>query len=262
MCRKKVTFVEDPELQLYALSEVTSNVSTNKGELEGSSVQKIAPEHNFQSPDSAPEWEQAKVLVPLQKLYYQLDTVTRDKLLNIISDVKKKSVPCITYVIEFCCDEDSELGKQSKTLKNVEVLRVTERMDAMSPQTLKTLLDYADKHHGCHIHSSIPCTAWTNVQNLNVAMHGEPFRKYLKRIQAESRVLFGRFLTLARVIKKNGGMVSFEWPPTVSGWKEPLVIRGLTELGCESVDIHGCYFGLKSARDPNVFITEGYSYIL
>ena len=70
--------------------------------------------------------------------------------------------------------------------------------------------------------------------------------------------LFGRFLTLARVIKKNGGMVSFEWPPTVSGWKEPLVVRGLIELGCESVDIHGCYFGFKSVRDPNVFIKKGW----
>ena len=182
VCSRKVDFVEETELQLFTISEVTEfKESPNpclKVDLKGNLDSKIdvAESHSFQSPDSAPAWEQAKVLIPVQKLYYQLDTTTRDTLLNIIKHVKsKKSTPCMTYVIEFCCDEDSELGKQSQTLKNIEVLRVTERMDAMSPQTLKSLLEYAEKHPGCHIHSSIPCTAWTNVQNLNVAMHGEPF---------------------------------------------------------------------------------------
>ena len=190
--------------------------------------------------------------MPVSSLYFNLDSVTREALQSEIkARTKSTSIPVKTFLIEFCCDHDSELGKQAEHMQHVEVLRVTESMDALKQSTIDMLLDFVRKHPGCHIHASIPCTAWTNVQNLNIAQHGEPFKAYLKRIKHISLTMFGRFLTVAREVRKYGGKISYEWPPTVSGWKEPLVVRGLTELGLDGIEIHGCDFDLKSKVDPN-----------
>ena len=60
--------------------------------------------------------------------------------------------------------------------------------------------------------------------------------------------ILGRFLTLARIVKKDGGTIVFEWPRTATGWNEKLIQRMIKEFSLRTVCFDGCTQDLKSRR--------------
>ena len=74
----------------------------------------------------------------------------------------------ITRIVEFCCDEDSEIGIQATLIPNVEVLRCTLKDDVTTRQGMQRCIDYVRKYPGTHVFASIPCTPWSPIQELNL----------------------------------------------------------------------------------------------
>ena len=114
---------------------------------------------------------------------------------------------CITYILEFCCDSNSEIGSQAEHVKNVQVFRATEELNILTKQGLQRCIDFLESHKGSHLWGSIPCTPWSQIQNLNIHMHGKSSEEYLAEQRRISMNVLGRFLTLARIVKKNGGTI-------------------------------------------------------
>ena len=90
-----------------------------------------------------------------------------------------------TKMIEFCCAPNSKLGLVGE-VKHVEVFRVTSAScDVSTAAGMAKVLNYATNNPGCHIHGSLPCTAWSQIQELNIFQHGEPFAAKLRLAQKE-----------------------------------------------------------------------------
>ena len=145
-------------------------------------------------------------------------------------------------IIEFCCDEDSEIGKVGREY-GVDVLRIDEKLDCMSEETIKMCMTFVNEHDSVHLHGSLPCTPWSNIQKLNIHQYGESFKRRLQRAQLYSLRLVARFLILARYVRDHKGTSSFEWPKTALGWKRPLVEQMIEELRYASVIVDGCSVG-------------------
>ena len=133
-------------------------------------------------------------------------------------------------------------------MNNVEVFRATQELDVLTKQGLERCIEYVEAHKDVHLWGSIPCTPWSQIQNLNIAQHGESFKEYLARERSHSLQILGRFLKLARIVKENGGTVVFEWTKSATGWNEKLVTRMIKELGLRTVLFDGCTQGLESKR--------------
>ena len=161
---------------------------------------------------------------------------------------KSESETVITRIIEFCCDKNSQLGEQATKVPNVEVLRCTEEHDVLTRQGMQRCIEYARKHPGTHLWASIPCTPWSNIQNLNLHLYGESFETYLNQEKEKSLKVMGKFFTLARIIRELGGTICFEWPKDSSGWKELLTQRWIKELETETLRVDGCSMGLRSLK--------------
>ena len=201
------------------------------------------------------EWENARKTYLAEEFYSTSSMSEVNALRAMISDLKqqrqkeKVGEKRVTRVIEFCCSPTSEIGEQAKSLE-VEVLRCTDTPgeDVMTKAGLERCERYARSNPGCHLFGSLPCTAWSSLQNLNVHLHGESFKERLKADRDRSLRLVGNFLHLARIVKQGGGTVSFEWPRHCSGWRANLVLRMIKELSMEKVEIDGCTLGVKSLK--------------
>ena len=77
----------------------------------------------------------------------------------------------ITHILEFCCDPDSEIGRQAELIPNVQVFRATEDSNVMTTQGLQRCVEYLTAHKDAHLWGSIPCTPWSQIQNLNIHLH-------------------------------------------------------------------------------------------
>ena len=64
----------------------------------------------------------------------------------------------------------------------------------------------------------------------------------------QSLKLMGRFITLARLVKANGGTIVFEWPKGARGWNEALTKRWIKEFETQTVYLDGCTQDLRSKR--------------
>ena len=130
------------------------------------------------------EWENARKTYLAEEFYITSSMSEVNALRAMISDLKqqrqkeKVGEKRVTRVIEFCCSSTSEIGEQAKSLE-VEVLRCTDTPgeDVMTKAGLERCERYARSNPGCHLFGSLPCTAWSSLQNLNVHLHGESFKE-------------------------------------------------------------------------------------
>ena len=150
-------------------------------------------------------------------------------------------------IIEFCCDYDSEVGRQCDKL-GIPCLRITKDDPCQELATIQKCVRFIDKYDRVHMHGSLPCTAWSLLQYLNVHLHGLPFVRRLRRARILSLFQVASFLIVARLIKTKGGTVSFEWPKTAEGWKQPLVEQMIHELKLQTAFCDGCAVGVFSRR--------------
>ena len=214
------------------------------------------PEANSQSLETAttevPSWHSAtKFSLQADSLHMITCSKTeRENLIHMLHKLKpaSESKPVVTRIIEFCCDENSAIGIVAGATANTEVLRCTERHDVLTHQGLQRVLDYAKVNKGCHLWASIPCTAWSSIQNLNLSQHGESFAEYLDREKGKSLKLMGAFIKVAREVLAGGGEIAFEWPRYSTGWHEKLTQRWMNEFKTQTVVLDGCSQDLRSIK--------------
>eukprot|EP00972_Heterocapsa_arctica_P077310 11403923-Heterocapsa_arctica.AAC.1 len=71
--------------------------------------------------------------------------------------------------------------------------------------------------------ASIPCTAGSSWQKLNLSKGGQKQRLRVEGLRRDMALLIGNLRILARAVRDNGGTISFEWPRGCSLWREPVV---------------------------------------
>ena len=79
---------------------------------------------------------------------------------------------------------------------------------------------------------------------------GKKFNEYLREIREESLLVIGSFLSLAYVVLKGKGQVSYEWPAYAVGWKLPNLDESYKANGLNDVVFHGCALGLVDNGKP------------
>ena len=153
-------------------------------------------------------------------------------------------------LIEFCCSEDSAIGKVAEKFDGVEVHRLSsERGNLNDDEYFEKVLEDVKliaKDHTVHLWGSVPCTPWSTWQRICVAKNGEKYRVKLEKRKTASRKLIRRFKTLADMVIANGGNVGFEWPRYCDGWNDPEIKNILKDLNLNAIDLDGCQVGVAS----------------
>ena len=216
----------DVVLKSDVISHVDKSTSTNDV-LEGRKMLFECKDFAVATPDDqdVPDWTEARKIILDSETYLTTSSEQVGMLRQGIEALRRRgeesyrSETVVTKIIEFCCDPNSSIGEQGEKI-GIKVLRCTEQPgeNIMTDVGYERAEQFARESPGCHLFGSVPCTPWTNLQNLNLAMHGEPFRKKLAEDRAESIRLIGRFIRLARIVHANGGTISFDWPTSSNGW--------------------------------------------
>ena len=111
---------------------------------------------------------------------------------------------------------------------------------------IKRAMQKVLEHDGpIYLHGSLPCTCWTNIQQLNIHMYGQPYIDKLNKAQRKSLRMFHNFMLLAKAVEAKNGLISFEWPPSAGGWKTRAVQK-LVEWLEFYIEFHGCSVGVKA----------------
>ena len=161
--------------------------------------------------------------------------------------VVRHKLPGALVLYEFCCDQDSMLGKIGKE-SGVQVVRLCkEQIDLESPGSIEQLIDQVSATPGCSLHGALECKSWSAWSRLNAAKHPD----YLQRLEEEreqSRKLLLKFIRVAAIVIHAGGEVSFKWPRHAAGWGLPDMIAFIDQFGLLEALFDGCRFGLVSHR--------------
>ena len=182
------------------------------------------------------------------------ETTTSTALIGkLISDFHdkfrfEKELPEQMLLIEFACDPDSEIGIEG-TKNGIQVVRCTLSDGDLSVshgRGMQRIRRILAEHKGpVAMHGALPCTPWSQIQNLNEHVLGPKFSEKLLRNRKKSLRMVRNFMQIARLVVQQNGFVSFEWPTSASGWKEKTV-KELTEWLGAKVDFHGCALGVKA----------------
>ena len=80
-------------------------------------------------------------------------------------------------LIEFCTDENSNLGKAAESYDDVTVIRVTEKDNVLSSTTPFQLERVVEEFPGFSLRGSLPCTPWCTWALLNLHTLGQKFKR-------------------------------------------------------------------------------------
>jgi hypothetical protein len=146
-------------------------------------------------------------------------------------------------IVEFCCGEDSLIGKENPSSEGCEVVRLTVAVDVTTPKGLATALAAVSKPNTL-LWASMPCTGGSPWQRLNKSRPGVQAK--LEEHWRVARLIWASFEKVARRTVLHGGEVAIEWPNGCEYWKWPEVVGLMREIGMESVRVDGCSLGLTS----------------
>ena len=206
--------------------------------------------------EPASEWEAAcRVFLADSQSSKNLVAGEMHHLYNLAANLKldetvaepEKCAPCDFGIIEYCCEEDSEVGGIARHL-GIDVLRITKDVDCLKKETLTGCLEFIRSHDRVHLHGSVPCTPWSTIQFLNIHMYGLPFQEKLHKARLLSLRQIAVFLILCRAVKEKQGTSSFEWPKNAQGWEKPLVQQLIREICYETTLVDGCSVGVRSKK--------------
>ena len=146
-------------------------------------------------------------------------------------------------LIEYACDDDSEIGFACQRHK-VHCLRLTQ-----STLDLESRADVGQVASqiipGIDVWISIECTRFSSWQAMNIHRHGPKYAKKLADHQAGTRRMISHALRIADRVIALQGRVSIEWPAGAGTWHLPEVVEFLARRGTRKVLCHGCAFGLN-----------------
>ena len=123
-------------------------------------------------------------------------------------------------MIEYCTEEDSELGQVASERPDAKNIRITRKDADLSKKSgLEYAIKIADDNPGADLWGSLPCTAVSALQNGYVGRAGSQHWARLDSQRRNLRKMVDNYIVLGRRIKANGGDVHFEWPRNCHGWK-------------------------------------------
>jgi len=148
-------------------------------------------------------------------------------------------------IYEFCCANNSELGKVAgdHSIKFVRLSRETSNL--FDHVQVKNLVKQVHTTPGCHLHASLPCTVWSTWQHMNCRKKGPDFVRKLEARRHQALKMFAHFVEVATAVRQGGGTISFEWPRYCLGWTQQPVLDFLSSFDMSSVLIDGCAFGMN-----------------
>ena len=161
---------------------------------------------------------------------------------NITNDLYTKTL------IEFCTEEDSQLGQVASEREDAKNIRITRKDADLSKKAgLDFALKIAEDNPGADLWGSLPCTAVSALQNGYVGRAGSQHWAKLEAKRKNLKKMVDNYIQLGRRIKENGGDVHFEWPRNCHGWKMfPQLMMFFGEMGMEKANFDGCQVGVTS----------------
>ena len=145
-------------------------------------------------------------------------------------------------IIEYCCDEDSEIGFSAET-HGVAFLRLGENtLDLANAEHVEQVKGQVNT--GDSLWFSIPCTQHTHWQRINVHRHGSQYKARLKKRQARVREMLRLAIGLAEYAIEVGCHVVFEWPQSSGLWLEPLWVEFEERCSLRRCYFDGCASGV------------------
>ena len=97
------------------------------------------------------------------------------------------------------------------------------------------------------IWASLPCTAWSAWQHVNLAM-GDAVRDRIGAERMESLRLVHQLVSAVKILKENGVKleIAFEWPRGALGWDIEVIKKVLKVMKADVIcEFDGCQYGLK-----------------
>ena len=142
-------------------------------------------------------------------------------------------------MIEICTEPDSTLG-QIVSEAGDSICRYTAMGDFRRPDAQQSAIADVRRYPGAHVMASIPCTAGSSWQKLNLHKGGVRQKLRVEALRSDMALLIANLRILARAVRDGGGTISFEWPRHCSLWREPVVQAFVVELQLKAVDFDGC----------------------
>ncbi|CAK0850111.1 unnamed protein product [Prorocentrum cordatum] len=161
----------------------------------------------------------------------------------------------VKQLIEFCTEEDSQLGKVAEEREDAEIIRITRKdADLSTKHGLEWAKHLAVKNPGADIWGSLPCTAVSALHNGYIGRQDGQYWKKLEARKKNLKKIVNHFMEVSRVVKDNGGDVHFEWPRNCHGWKYfPELTEFFGELGMEKVNFDGCQVGVVNTKGEPIY---------
>ena len=101
-----------------------------------------------------------------------------------------------------------------------------------------------------HLWGSLPCTPWTQLTHLNLAIHPHTYPPKLRKLRLLSFKLIANFTKLGEYVLGLSGLntVSFEWPRGAKeGWEHPKTVAMISKLRLScTAHFDGCMLGTRS----------------
>ena len=148
-------------------------------------------------------------------------------------------------VLEICTEADSTLGQVISEAADT-VCRYTASLDFRTRETLDAALRDVARYPGAHVMASIPCTAGSSWQRINIRRGGAKQRRRIAKLKEDMHLLLSNLRIVAQSVRAGGGTISFEWPRYCSLWREDAVQAFIEEFQLQKVDFDGCSVGLTS----------------
>ena len=176
----------------------------------------------------------------------------------VVDQVKNTSIDRELYekvMIEYCTDEDSELGQVAEERPDARNIRITRKDADLSKKSgLDYALKIADDNPGADLWGALPCTAISALQNGYVGRAGSQHWAKLDGKRKNLKKLVDNYILLGRRVKANGGDIHFEWPRNCHGWKLfPQLMMFFGEMGMEKANFDGCQVGSTNRSGAPIY---------
>ena len=157
------------------------------------------------------------------------------------NNVKRERRAEDATLFESCCEPDSLLGQVNEEHGRSHFRLTKQNSDMECPEQTESLQKLVQLFPGSDLWGSIPCSPWSQMQNLNTGRLGSSFRDKLPKQRKPSRRILTNFISVAEVVLTNSGPVSFEWPQGCSGCRAYPIHK---KHGLFTAVTHGCAHGL------------------
>ena len=146
-------------------------------------------------------------------------------------------------IVEFCCGENSRMGRTALKKPDCKVVRLTMKDDLRTPSGRETAIKAVTENPQVLLWVAIPCTGGCPWQRYNAKRSAETAGK-IEEHRIEMRKLWKTLEVVANVNRKNGGKIAIEWPSNCDYWRLDFVNDFMVKYHLIKAKCQGCAFGL------------------